>query len=330
MYRVAALLYPRALATSVTLPVEILQAAAQVARARSRKATGVDCRLASASGQPVSLFGGMTLAPDSAMDALAPLDLLILPAIWRNPQPVVENARDWQGWLHGMAGSGTRICAVGTGACLLAAAGLLQGRPATTHWNYAGEFARRYPGVALKPRHLITQSDNLYCVGSVNSIADLMVHIVEDWYGNAVARAVENQFSPEIRRPFRAAAYQTGGLESHHDELVASAQDWLREHLDSPANLETLAASLDISPRTLTRRFRAAVGLSPQAWLQQHRIGQARDLLRHTDLPVAEIAWRVGLQDSSHFGRLFRQHVGMTPGRYRQAVRGKLFGPSAP
>jgi transcriptional regulator GlxA family with amidase domain len=328
MHHVAALLYPRALATSITLPMEILQAAAQVARTRTRRALGVDSRLASPDGQPVALFGGMSLTPDDALGDLPSLELLILPAIWRNPQPVVETALPWRDWLCDVASSGTRVCAVGTGACLLAAAGLLDGRPATTHWNYAQAFARHYPTVDLKHRHLITQSGNLYCVGSVNSIADLMVHIVEDWYGNAVARAVENQFSPEIRRPFRAAAYQTGGVESHHDELVASAQDWLRENIDHPVRLDALAHSLQVSPRTLTRRFRAATGQSPQAWLQQHRIAQARDLLRHTDLAVADIAWRVGLQDSSHFGKLFREHVGMTPKRYREAVRGKLFGPA--
>ncbi len=329
MYRVAALLYPRALATSVTLPMEILQAAAQVARTRSRQAKPVKRLLASASGQPESLFGGLQLSVDQSLEALPPLDLLILPAIWRNPQPVVERARPWQPWLREVAQSGTQVCAVGTGACLLADAGLLDGRPATTHWNYAGEFARRYPKVSLKTRHLITQGDNLFCVGSVNSIADLMVHFVEDWYGNAVARAVENQFSPEIRRPFRAAAYQTGAAASHHDELVARAQDWLRDHLDAPTSLEQLAAELEVSPRTLSRRFRNATGLGPQAWLQQHRISQAQDLLRHTDLPVSDVAWRVGLQDASHFGKLFREHVGMTPGRYREAVRGKLFGPAS-
>lgn len=329
MYRIAAVLYPRALATSVTLPMEILRAASQVARTRSRKATGVELLLACESGRTERLFGGITLAADCSLADLPPLDLLVLPAIWRNPQPTVASARPWRDWLQGVAGSGTRVCAVGTGACLLAAAGLLDGRPATTHWNYATEFRRRYPEVNLKPRHLITQSDNLYCAGSVNSIADLMVHVVEHWYGNAVARAVENQFSPEIRRPFRAAAYQTGAAESHHDEMVARAQDWLREHLDAPVSLQQLAVSLQVSPRTLNRRFNAAVGSSPQAWLQQIRIGQARDLLKHTDLTIADIAWRVGLQDASHFSRLFRAHLGMTPAAYRSAVRGKLFGPAA-
>ncbi len=111
---------------------------------------------------------------------------------------------------------------------------MLSGKPATTHWNYFEQFSRRYPEVELKTRHLITQSDNIYCVGSVNSIADLMVHIVQEWFGSRIARAIENQFSPEIRQTFGAAAYQNEADSSHHDEVVLEAQQWLQEHLPSP------------------------------------------------------------------------------------------------
>lgn len=92
---------------------------------------------------------------------------------------------------------------MGTGSYLLAEAGLLDGKPATTHWNYFEQFSQRYPAVDLKSRHLITQSDNIYCVGSVNSIADLMVHMVEEWFGSRIARAVENQFSPAVSQTQR-------------------------------------------------------------------------------------------------------------------------------
>jgi transcriptional regulator GlxA family with amidase domain len=217
---------------------------------------------------------------------------------------------------------------VGTGSCLLAEAGLLDGKAATTHWNYFDQFARRYPQVRLKTRHLITQSENIYCVGSVNSIADLMVHISEEWFGVRIARAVENQFSPEIRSSFRAAAYQTEADSSHHDETVIEAQQWLREHLGQPLGIARLAARLDITPRTLNRRFRQATGMSPQAYLQGLRINQARELLKHSNLGVAEIAWQLGLQDASYFSQLFRRHCGMSPLSYREAVRGKLFDPT--
>lgn len=327
MYRIATLLYPEALATSITLPLEILRAASQIAQVKSRLSPGVELLLAAVDKKPVTLFGGITITPDTSYRQLPPLDLLILPAIWRNPKPVVSAATPWLGQLAEIASQGTRVCAVGTGACLLAEAGLLDGRLATTHWNYLEKFAADYPRVKLKSRHLITQSDNIYCAGSVNSIADLMVHVVEEWYGHTVARTVENQFSPEIRRPFRAAAYQTDENQSHHDEAIIEAQQWLQDNLTNKPTMHALAKKLGLSPRTLNRRFHQATGTSPQAWLQRMRIHQAKELLRHSNLSVSEVGWQVGQQDVSHFGKLFRQHVGMTPGAYREAVRGKLFAP---
>ncbi|MEJ2531814.1 MAG: helix-turn-helix domain-containing protein [Halioglobus sp.] len=326
-YKCAAMLYPDALATSITLPMEILGAASQMARAGASDKPGVRFLLAGPERQPMTLASGVTLHTDIAYRDLPPLDLLLLPAIWRSPLPTVNAARPLLDDLSQRAATGTRICSVGTASCLLAEAGLLTGKPATTHWNHFERFADRYPDVQLKTRHLITQSDNIYCVGSVNSIADVMVHLVEEWFGSRIARAVENQFSPEIRRSFKAAAFQTRPHTSHQDETVLEAQQWLQDNLAGPISIARLAEILGVSDRTLNRRFRQATGVSPQGYLQNLRVTQARELLRHSNLAVNEVAWRVGLQDVSHFSRLFRQHVGMTPLRYREAVRGKLFAP---
>lgn len=327
MHTAAAVLYPQALATSVTLPMEILQAASQMASVHRRGASQVRFLLAGRSPGALTLDSGIVLRPEIAYRDLPPLDLLLLPAIWRNPLPTLAASQDWLGWLREQAARGTRICSVGTGSYLLAEAGLLDGRAATTHWNYFERFSRRYPAVDLKTRHLITQSDNIYCVGSVNSIADLMVHIVEEWFGSRVARAVENQFSPEIRNSFRAAAYQNEADSSHHDEIVAQAQQWLQSHLSTPVSMAQLAQRLQLSPRTLYRRFKHATGMSPLSYLQSLRIAAAKDLLRHSNLSIGEIAWQQGMQDVSNFSQLFRRHCGVSPLRYRAAVRGKLFTP---
>ncbi len=328
MYTPAALLYPHALATSVTLPFEILQAASQMASVKSRSGPQVRMLLAAPEAGLMRLASGLTLQPDTTFSELPALDLLLLPAIWRNPLPTIAAMRDWEEMLRRFAGAGTRICSVGTGSCLLAEAGLLHGQPATTHWNYFDQFARRYPDVLLKTRHLITQSGNIYCVGSVNSIADLMVHIAEEWFGSRIARAIEHQFSPEIRRSFRAAAYQGEADSSHHDETIVEAQQWLQEHLGASVSMTELASRLHLPTRTLNRRFRQATGVSPQFYLQRLRINHAKELLRHSNLGIAEIAWQLGLQDASYFSQLFRRHSGVSPLRYREAVRGKLFDPA--
>lgn len=327
MYTAAAILYPNALATSVTLPMEIMQAASQMASVGRRAEPQVRFLLTAPELDKVALGSGIALQPDLCFEDLPAIDLLLLPAIWRNPVPSIRASQRWLGLLREQAAAGTRICSVGTGSFLLAEAGLLAGRPATTHWNYFEQFSRRYPEVELKTRHLITQSENIYCVGSVNSIADLMVHITEEWFGSRIARAIENQFSPEIRQAFRAAAYQKEADSSHHDEAVVEAQQWLRDHMPSPASMLQLAAHLKLSPRTLNRRFKQATGVSPQAYLQRLRIAAAKDLLRQSNLSIGEIAWQLGLQDASYFSQLFRQHSGMSPLRYREAVRGKLFHP---
>jgi len=327
MHSAAAVLYPQALATSIALPMEIMHAASQMATVRNRDAAPVQFRLAAAAPGPVALPSGLALTADTGLADLPPVDLLLVPAIWRNPVPALNAARDWLHVLREQAAAGARICSVGTGSFLLAEAGLLSGHPATTHWHYFRQFSRRYPEVQLKTHHLITQSGNIYCAGSVNSIADLMVHIVEEWFGTQVARAVENQFSPEIRRSFQAAAYQNEADSSHSDELVADAQHWLQANLASPLSMATLASHLQLSPRTLNRRFRRATGLTPLAYLQSLRVAAAKDLLRHSNLPVGDIAWQVGLQDVSYFSRLFHRHSGVSPLRYREAVRGKLFEP---
>ncbi|MCR9106872.1 MAG: helix-turn-helix domain-containing protein [Gammaproteobacteria bacterium] len=325
MYRIAALLYPQALATSFTLPMEILHAASQMASVGQRGKAQLQFQLAGASRQQVTLRSGLTVKPDIAYGDLPQLDLLLLPAIWRQPLPTVRHMQPWLPLLGDQARGGARICSVGTGSFLLAEAGLLQGQPATTHWNYFQAFARRYPQVDLRTHHLITQSDNIYCVGSVNSIADLMVHLIEEWFGSNIARAIENQFSPEIRRSFKAAAYQNEPEGAHHDEVIAQAQQWLQSRLASPISMEALAARVDLKPRTFNRRFKKATGLTPLAYLQHLRITNARDLLRHSNLDVGDIALQVGLQDVSYFCELFGRHCGMSPLRYRQAVRGKLF-----
>lgn len=328
MFTAAVVLYPSALASSITMPMEVFQAASQMASARRRGEPQIRFLLTGFGSQPVQLVSGLELRPNLSLDELPAPDLLLLPAIWRNPLPTINAARPWLPRLREIASTGSSICSVGTASCLLAEAGMLTGKPATTHWNYFDRFAKRYPDVNLKTRHLITQSDNIYCVGSVNSVADLMVHIVEGWLGSRIARRVENQFSPEIRQPFRAAAYQDAPNGAHQDETVLEGQQWIQEHLDEPISIASLADHLKLNPRTLNRRFKKATGHGPQAYLQSQRLATARTLLRNSNLTVAEVAWQIGLQDVSYFSQLFRARTGMTPLHYRRAVRGKLFVPS--
>jgi transcriptional regulator GlxA family with amidase domain len=307
---------PTALASSLSLPMEMLLAADNAARVSRQKTTTLRYDLVGPHGTEISTASGLTLKLSGEPAQIEHTDLLIVPALWRNPLTTLRQHRDLLPWL---------LCAVGTGSFLLAEAGLLDHRPATTHWFYFEQFAQRYPRVQLQRRHLLTEANGIFCAGSINSVADLTIHFIELFYGRQLARKVEAQFSPEIRRPFEQHLYSAGNADVHGDELVAQAQDILRAHHAEPLRIPALAHTLGLSMRSLNRRFQQATGTSPTVYLQQQRINSARDLLRTSNLTIAEVALAVGYTDSGYFCRLFKESMKQTPREYRQSVRGKLF-----
>jgi transcriptional regulator GlxA family with amidase domain len=316
---------PNALASSLSLPMEMLTAADSLARTSRDPPPAMRHTLVGPRAGSITTANGLTLQLDGCWDSITHTDLLIVPALWRNPLTNLRTYPELLPWLRQLAAGGALLCAVGTGSFFLAEAGLLDGGPATTHWFYFDQFEKRYPQVELKRRYLITEAGRVFCAGSVNSVADLTIHFIELFYGRQLARKVEAQFSPEIRRPFESHAYSAGRADVHSDELIVQAQDELREYHMDALRMPALASRLGLSLRSFNRRFRQATGISPVAYLQQQRLNSARDLLRTSNLSVAEVALAVGYADSGYFCRLFREAMKQTPRDYRQSVRGKLF-----
>ena len=326
MPRVVLFAIDGALATSLALPMEMLRAAAQHRRSRQRSAEPLALCVTGERRGNVTMSGALSVRCEHAASRITGADLAIVPSLWRSPHQVVASHPGIIASLARLAQDGTRICAVGTGSYLPASAGLLDERPATTHWSFFSDFATRFPTVRLQRNHLITRSGNFYCAGSVNSGADLMVHFAAELFGKAAARQVESQFSPEARRPFEAYSFIEGETGTHPDEAVWLAQDWMLAHLADAHSVPELARRVGLSTRSFNRRFHAALGATPMAFLLQARIGAARELLRSTNLAIGEIAPRCGFADASHFSRRFSAHTGSSPQQYRRQVRGKLFG----
>ena len=325
MRKITILALPQSLGSSITLPLEMLNAAHSLFRAKQRHEQALQICIASIDNQPFKTSGGLQIHTDCHFEDIEQTDLLILPALWRNPLNQLKQFPELLPWLQKMAQQGSWICAVGTSCCFLAEAGLLNNKPATTHWYYLEKLAKRYPKVDWKNQYLITQADNIYCAGSVNSVADLMVHLVGRVYGQHIAHAVEAQFSPEIRRPFENHAYSQSDTTIHGDEVVIEVQTWLRENSCETIAIKEVAKKFSLSCRSLNRRFKQAVGMTPSDYLQQQRLDIARELLRTSNLSIAEVAAQVGYQDSSYFCARFKQWQGKTPLAYRKTVRGKLF-----
>jgi transcriptional regulator GlxA family with amidase domain len=313
------------LTTSTTLPIEMIQAAVSSARAKDRSASKIRVQTAAVTKDGVQTRSGFVLQPEMTLAEIEETDVIYLPALWRNPRPIIHQSPELIEWIRRHYEKGCTIAAVGTGCCFLAEAGILDGKPATTHWHYFDQFQRDYPLVQLKRQYFITQAGNLYCAASVNALADLTVHFMQRLYGKAVATQVERNFSHEIRRSYESSSFLEDRPSHHPDEDIIQAQMWLQDNYGREILLKDVAARFDMSVRSFNRRFKGALGKTPLQYLQEIRIENAKDLLKTSNLSISEIAYRVGYQDMSHFTGLFKKFLAVTPSEYRTTVRAKLF-----
>ncbi|MDP7592391.1 MAG: helix-turn-helix domain-containing protein [Litorilituus sp.] len=326
---VSLVIYQHVLATSLSLPLEMLFAGEAFARRYDKSAIKLTTQLLAQNNQEVTSRAGIRFLPDISLDnspdKMTVPNIILLPSLWRNPRPVLKKHPILIQWLKYCWQQGSTIIAVGTGVCFVAESGLLDGHSATTHWHYVEQFKRDYPQVELKPDFFITQSDRIYCAASLNALADIIVHIISQTYGRAAAQNVERNFSHEIRKPYEEQRYLEGAVDRHADELVAQIQFWLRTNLNSEISLTQLAKQFGLSQRSFSRRFKSATGRRATEYWQQLRIEAAKDLLASSNLSIQEIAYHVGYQDQGHLTRLFKQKLALTPTNYRAMVRKKLF-----
>jgi len=291
--KIAYILIPNMLATSVSLPSEMWLSAKQRAFSKGKKSISIEISYISCSEKVIHthshlpLNASHTLAEQNTQQ-LEKFDLIYIPALWRNPKKSIDISQLLFPWLREQYASGAILCGVGTGCCLIAETGLLDFKPATTHWYYFDQFAELYPKVKLKRQHFITQAGQLYCAASINSLADLTIHFIQRSYSKEVSQYIERHYSHEIRRAY---------------EMI----------------------KMGLSERQFNRRFVAAVGTSPSQYLQQLRIETAQDLLQYSNLNIGEIAVRVGFNDTSYFAKIFKQNRSISPREYRKTVRAKLF-----
>lgn len=325
MQKIGFVLCPSLLSTSITLPIEMLKAAESIARARAGQSSQFEIAFLSTDLTPVETRAGFPITPTHTLDEYTDADLIFLPALWRNPRPIIRKNQPLIQWLKKSYENGATITAVGTGVCLLADAGLLNGKPATTHWHYFDQFQRDYPQVELKRQYFITQSGNVYCAASVNALADLTVHFIERFFNRDIANHVERNFSHEIRQSYERSGFFEGRVNQHPDEDIVQSQVWLQDNYGKDIKLSEVAERFEMSVRTFNRRFKAATGKSPLQYLQEIRIEIAKDLLKTSNLSISEIAFKVGYSDMGHFTGLFKKFMAVTPSEYRTTVRAKLF-----
>ena len=247
--------------------------------------------------------------------ALDPFKVVILP-------PSLEQSRDMQdktihAWLRAQHAAGALMCSVCAGAFWLGHSGLLKGRSATTHWALEEAFRSTFPDTQVNADHLLIDDNDIVTAGGLMAWLDLGLFIVNRWLGPQVvsktARHLLIDPSGREQRNYRSFRPPL----THGDRAILALQHWLEGHVDAEITIKAMAGRTHLSTRTFLRRFKAATGYSPNSYVQNLRVEKARGLLERTRIPVSEIGWKVGYQDTSAFSRVFRAKTGLTAGDYR-------------
>ncbi|MCW2917992.1 MAG: helix-turn-helix protein [Actinomycetia bacterium] len=309
VHRVAVLAVPPVVGFDLTIPGLVL-GAAELDGHRL-----YDVKVHAAEPGPVATTGDLTLLVSHGLDELASADTVIVPGTHarENIDPRVLSA------LRDASARGGRMVSICTGAFVLAAAGLLDGHRATTHWKHAGRFAERYPAVRLDPRVLYVDDGQVLSSAGLAAGIDLCLHLIRQDFGAAVANEVARYVVVSPVRPGGQAQFIDTPLPDFNGQSLEGARAWALERLDRPVTLDELAGQARVSVRTLTRRFRAETGLSPLQWLLHQRIDRARELLESTSLSVDEVARFSGLGTADSLRAHLLRRVGLTPTAYRTA-----------
>jgi transcriptional regulator GlxA family with amidase domain len=223
--------------------------------------------------------------------------------------------------LAAAAARGARLVSICTGAFVLAAAGVLDGRRATTHWAYAARLAREYPAVTVEPRALYVDEGSILTSAGVAAGIDLCLHIIRTDLGAAAAN--------RSARAMVAAPHRSGGQAQYIDRPALPARGdgldevraWALGRLDEPLTIDQLARRASLSRRTLIRRFHQETGLPPMRWLLDARIDRARELLESCDAPMETVARLCGLGSTANLRTLFKRHLGVPPSAYRDTFQ---------
>ncbi|GII27726.1 GlxA family transcriptional regulator [Planotetraspora mira] len=273
-------------------------------------------------GLPVrTSAAGFSVVPDHDLGVLTSADTVVIPGV--HSGSVMTDGTidpDLRDALR-EAARRSRILSICTGAFVLAAAGLLDDRPATTHWRNADLFRALYPRVRLTPDVLFVDDGDILTSAGVSSGIDLCLHVIRRDHGSGVANRTARRC---VTAPFREggqAQYIERPLPDPAGTSTAATRAWMLENLQDPLDLAVLASHARMSVRTFTRRFREETGLSPARWLTRLRVEHARHLLETTDLPVDVIARQAGFGTAVSLRQHLHTAVGVSPLAYRQTFR---------
>jgi transcriptional regulator GlxA family with amidase domain len=274
-------------------------------------------RTATIDGRKVNAAGSLGLTPDCAINDIKQTDIIIVSAPgWDVLDDIAKNT-PLVPWLRQWHARGAYIAGACTGVAFLAESGILDGRQGTTHWGVADIYRERYPKVRWRIEQFVTEDGRLFCSGGVYASIDLSLYLVEKFCGHEVALQVAKSLLLSMPRG-RQSGYSVVQLSRpHSDEKIRQTEEYLQQHFDSDMSIDRLAQRVGMGPRNFIRRFKAATGRVPGAYIQTLRVSAAKELLEHGMSSIQTVSSKIGYEDIGFFRNLFKRHTGMTPGEYR-------------
>ncbi|MBX3429440.1 MAG: helix-turn-helix domain-containing protein [Hyphomonadaceae bacterium] len=307
-------------ASTALMPIEVFHSAGALWRELNGEEPQPRFRVTTASigGGPVrSPYAGLHMSPETALESVERTDIAIIPTSGLSfNEKLIENSALLP-WLQKQHANGAYLAGVCMVAAYLAEAGLLDGRQATTHWAIANQFRERWANVDWRPDLFVTEDARLLCSGGLTAAADVSLYLVEKLCGHEVAVQTAKALLLTMPRTHQLGYAVLPFSPAHTDERVQAAERFIQTHFREALTSDAIASHVAMSSRTLIRRFKAATGRLPGAYLQAVRIEAAKAMLESNDAPIQTIASSVGYDDVAHFRELFKRSNGMTPAEYR-------------
>lgn len=308
MHRIAVVITPPVMSFDVSIPHMVFGGT-----------TGYEIQVCTAVPGTTATVGGPQIHVPDGLEAVRGADTVI--AVGSGGEDAHPDTLDALRTAHA---AGARIASLCTGAFVLAQAGLLDGRDATTHWGLAGDLAARFPSVNVRPDVLYVEDGGVFTSAGAAAAIDLCLHLVRLDFGAAAANAAARLAVVSPVRPGGQAQFIETPLPPERGTSLADTRAWALSLLDRPLTLKDLAAHARTSVRTLTRRFHAETGLSPLQWLLHQRVDRARELLETTSLPMDQVAARSGLGSADSLRKHLTTRAGLTPSAYRATFTRQL------
>lgn len=323
MPTVAAIAIEGCYASSLTGFIDLLH----VANAYTKKQLGntvepFEWKILSLTGEDVVSSNGLTIQVKASTSTTETYDLIYIPGLFYQGSKefnlLLEQHQTLGKWLSTQSQGGALISANCTGTFVLAESGLLNKRRATTTWWLAKQFKRRYPHVKLDINQLITDDQGLICAGAITTYQQLAIRMVEHFISPAIASLCAKALLVDLGQTTQTPYLSLSMDDSHTDKLVAKAEYRMQQNLHQTISIKELADSLNVSQRTLVRRFNYTMNISPLTYLQNLRIEAAKKLLETTNISIEAVIENIGYEDISSFSRLFKKRTGLSPAAYRQ------------